>query len=100
MAIGDVEPSPGGRGLSWLIESQTWEPRHETYRGGLSMDPVTFKRLMNFLQTHSHVGMGNAKPALARDNEGINSLAREAAYDQAADEVIGPRHALFDLGGY
>jgi hypothetical protein len=98
MAIGSVEKS--ATGLSWLVESQVWEPRYETHRGGLRMDPVTFQRLVNFLQTHSHTGMGNARPALARDTEGINSLAREAAYDQAADEVIGPRHPLFSLEGY
>ena len=29
--------------------------------------------------------MGHAKPALAQDVDGINALARESAYDQAAN---------------
>jgi hypothetical protein len=98
MAIGSVDSSPGG--LSWLVESQVWEPRYETHRGGLAMDPVTFQRLVNFLTTHSHTGMGSATNALARDVDGINSLVREATYDQSLDEVIGPRHPLFNLEGY
>ena len=101
MSIGHSESSPSG--LSWLHEEQRWDrpPRYETRGGGgLAMNEVTFERLINFLRTHSHVGMGHAKEALSQDVEGVNGLAREAAYDQAADHVIGRRHALFSLEGY
>ena len=96
MAIGHVESTGGG--LSWLVEEQSNEYRPTDFIGGLSMDPVTFQRLVNFLTSHSHTGMGHAKNPLSRDVDGINALARERAYDQAANHVIGPRHPLFDEG--
>jgi hypothetical protein len=99
MAIGSVQSSAAG--LSWLVEEQHWDQPPQThFGGGLSMDPVTFQRLINFLRTSSHTGMGHAKPALAQEVDGINALARESAYDQAGSEVIGPRHPLFSLEGY
>ena len=96
MAIGSSKES--ATGLSWLTEDQVWEAEPRNFAGGLSMDPVTFQRLINFLTTNSHTGMGHATPALGRDVDGINALARQSAYDQAADHVIGPRSALFDSG--
>jgi hypothetical protein len=81
-----------------MIDAQSWEPNSERPHGALSMDPVTFQRLVNFLKTHSHTGMGHARrglAALAQDTGGVNALARETAFSQAADEVIGPRHRLF-----
>lgn len=100
MSIGECASSPTG--LSWLTEKESWQrPHYETRGGGgLTMDPVSFQRLANFLQTHSHTGMGHAKGALTQDIEGVNALSREAAYTQAAGHVIGPRSALFDLEGY
>jgi len=65
----------------------------------VKMDPVNFQRLMNFLTTNSHTGMGHAAHPFAQDVGGINALAVENAIDQAADEVIGPRHPLFSLEG-
>ncbi len=94
MAIGSSVKSPSG--LSWLFEEQRWD-RHSPadHAGGLSMDPVTFQRLVNFLTTHSHTGMGHASNIFSRDVDGINALSRELAYEQAADHVIGPRSGLF-----
>jgi len=100
MSIGHVDNTASG--LSWLTETETWQrPHYETRGGGgLKMDPVTFERLINFLQTHSHTGMGHAKQALTQDTDGVNALAREAAHVQSADHVIGPRHALFEPERY
>jgi len=97
MAIGTVESSPTG--LSWLVTEQSgYTPMPQDIGGGLNMDPVTFQRLINFLTTSSHTGMGRATPAFSRDTDGINALAVETAVDQAADEVIGPRSPLFGGG--
>ncbi len=95
MAIGTLESS--ATGLSWLAESQSWDPDSSPPpAGGLSMNPVTFQRLMNYLVSHSHTGMGHARSPLTRDTDGLNALATELAHDQAADHVIGPRHSMFD----
>ena len=97
MAIGSVQKSP--LGLSWMVEEQSgWTPPPTP--GALTMDRVTFQRLVNFLTTNSHTGVGHAQHPFSKDTGGINALAVETAIDQAADEVIGPRHPLFSLEGY
>jgi hypothetical protein len=96
--MGTLKKAPDG--LSWLAESR-WPPNSTPPKGALSMDPVTYRRLVEFLKTQSHTGLGRARSPMTRDVGGINALAREMAYAQSADHVIGPRHALFDdaMGG-
>ncbi len=86
-------------GPSWLLETSSWEPDSSSPKGGLAMDPVTFQRLVDYLLVSTHTGMGHATPALTRDTDGLNALAREAAYRQSADHVIGPRHPHYDHEG-
>jgi hypothetical protein len=57
--------------------------------GALRLDPETLERLVNFLRTSLHTGVGGARQALSRDMYGINEAAVEAAVNQADDHVIG-----------